>query len=450
MTVHYDLIAIGAGSGGLSAVERAAEYGARCAVIENAKVGGTCVNVGCVPKKIMYYGAEMAQALRNAPDYGFDVHVKGFDWAKLVQGREGYIKGINDWYHGYLKDLKIDEINGFASFVDAHTVEVDGKHYSADHIVIAPGSTPIIPDIPGAELGMTSDGFFALREQPKKVALVGAGFIAVELGGVFHALGSDASLFIRHDVVLSHFDRMIGETVTEQMRGDGIHLVTETNIQAVEQGPHGTIVLEDQDHNRYDGFDALVWCIGRRPNVDKLNLQAAGVRVNANGCIEVDEYQNTNVDNVYALGDVTCWYPLTPVAIAAGRRLSDRLFNNQSKRHLEYENIPVVVFSHPPVGTVGISENKAREIYGDKVVKVYTTEFTAMVHAFTEHKSKTAMKLVTVGEEEKVVGCHIVGVGADEMLQGFAVAIKMGATKRDFDNTVAIHPTSAEELVTMR
>jgi glutathione reductase (NADPH) len=387
--------------------------------------------------------------LQRAPDYGFDVQVNGFDWATLVKGREGYIKGINDWYHGYLKDLGIDEIEGFASFIDAHTLDVGGKYYSADHIVIAPGSTPVLPKIPGAELGMTSDGFFALKQQPKKVAVIGAGFIAVELGGVLNALGSEVHLFIRHEIVLSHFDRMIGEILTEEMRAHGVTVHTKNNIQAAIKDDDGTVTLMDQENHPHGGFDAVIWAIGREPNIAKLNVEAAGVKVDRHGCIQVDDFQNTNVDKVYALGDVTCCYPLTPVAIAAGRRLADRLFNNQPERRLEYDLIPSVVFSHPPVGTVGMSEAKARERFGD-AVKVYTSEFTPMLYAFTEQKSKTALKLVTVGEDEKVVGCHIIGAGADEMLQGFAVAIKMGATKKDFDDTVAIHPTSAEELVTMR
>ncbi|WP_455205647.1 glutathione-disulfide reductase [Kaarinaea lacus] len=449
MTKHYDLIAIGAGSGGLSVAERAAEYGAKCAVVESGKVGGTCVNVGCVPKKVMWYGADVAHALQRAPDYGFDISVNGFDWGALVKGREAYIQGINDWYHGYLQSLNIDEINGTAFFVDANTLDVGGVRYSADHIVIAPGSTPTVPDLPGAELGCTSDGFFALRQQPKKVALVGAGFVAVEFGGVFKALGTEASLFIRHDVVLSHFDDMIGNVVTEELRNAGVDVVTKVNIVAVEKSNNGHISLQDQNGKRYDGYDCLIWAIGRHPNIAALNLQTTGVELDGRGFIKTDDFQNTNVPNIYAIGDVTGRYPLTPVAIAAGRRLGDRLFNNQTERRLVYENIASVVFSHPPVGTVGMSEAKAKEVYGD-AVKVYKTEFTPMMFAFTQHQHKTAMKLVTVGEDEKIVGCHIVGTGADEMLQGFAVAINMGATKKDFDNTVAIHPTSSEELVTMR
>lgn len=449
MTKHYDLIAIGGGSGGLSAAERAAMYGKKCAVIEQERLGGTCVNIGCVPKKVMWFAAGIAHSIRDAGGYGFDVEQKGFDWSKLVEGREGYINGINDWYHTYLNDSNIDEIQGRARFVDAHTLEVDGKKYSADHIVISPGGVPSIPDVPGAEHGITSDGFFALKEQPKRVAVVGAGYIAVELAGLLNALGSEVCLMLRGDHFLRHFDAMLRETLMEDMVNDGVNIMPNISIEQIEKADDGSLTLHCGQGHTVSGFDALIWAIGREPNTADLNLEAAGVKMDANGFIPTDEYQNTNVDGVYAVGDVIGKAQLTPVAIAAARRLGDRLFNNMPERHLDYEDIPTVVFSHPPIGTVGLSEEKARELHGE-AVKVYQTCFTPMYHALTEHKSSTAMKLVCVGAQEKVVGIHIIGHGADEMLQGFAVALKMGATKKQFDNTVAIHPTSSEELVTMR
>jgi glutathione reductase (NADPH) len=449
MSKHYDLIAIGGGSGGLSAAERAAVYGAKCAVIESGKMGGTCVNVGCVPKKVMWYGAEIAQALRNAPSYGFDINVYGFKWSKLVAAREQYIKGINDWYHTYLSDSNIDEIVGTASFLNAKTLEVNGESYTADHIVIAPGGVPTLPGIEGAELGMTSDGFFALSEQPKRVAVVGAGYIAVELAGVLNALGSEVDLLLRRQHFLSGFDAMLRDTLMEEMINDGVNIMPGVAVERVELADDGSRVLHFQNGQQLTGIDAVIWAIGRTPNTADLNLAAAGVEHDGHGYIPTDEYQNTNVDGVYAVGDVTGRAQLTPVAIAAARRLGDRLFNNQPERKLDYENIPTVMFSHPPIGTVGLTEEEAREQHGD-AVKVYQTRFTAMAHAFTEHRPSTAMKLVCVGAQEKVVGVHVIGQGADEMLQGFAVALKMGATKADFDNTVAIHPTSAEELVTLR
>ena len=424
-------------------------YGAKCAVVEVAKMGGTCVNVGCVPKKVMWYGAEIAHALHNAPDYGFDVSVKGFDWGTLVAAREKYIQGINDWYGNYLTDSNIDKIAGYARFVDAHTLEVAGVQYSADHIVIAPGGVPTTPEIPGAELGMTSDGFFALSEQPKRVAVVGAGYIAVELAGVLNALGSDVSLLLRRQHFLAEFDAMLRDTLMEEMINDGVNILPGVSLERVDKAADGSLILHYQGGQQLTGFDALIWAIGRHPNTAELNLDAAGVVYDAQGYIPTDAFQNTNVPGVYAVGDVTGRAQLTPVAIAAARRLSDRLFNNQSERKLDYENIPTVMFSHPPIGTVGLTEEQARAQHGD-AVKIYQTRFTAMANAFTRHRPSTAMKLVTVGAQEKVVGVHVIGQGADEMLQGFAVAVKMGATKADFDNTVAIHPTSAEELVTLR
>ncbi|MBD3610352.1 MAG: glutathione-disulfide reductase [Gammaproteobacteria bacterium] len=449
MSKHYDLIAIGAGSGGLSVAERAASYGAKTAVVEMSKLGGTCVNIGCVPKKVMWFGANLAHALRDASGYGFDISVNGFDWGKLVEAREGYIKGINDWYVTYLEDNKVDLIRGEAGFIDANTLEVAGERYTADRIVISPGGKPIVPDIPGAELGITSDGFFELTEQPKEVVVVGAGYIAVELAGVMAALGSNVSLLLRGQHLLKEFDAMLGECLMDEMIDQGINIMPNVQIEAVEQAEDGSLTLKCASGITRTGVDKLIWATGRRPYTDNLNLQAADVEVDSKGFIPTDKFQRTNVKGVYALGDATGRAALTPVAIAAGRRLADRIYNNMTNRHLDYDNIPTVVFSHPPIGTVGLSEDAARDMHGD-AVKVYSARFTAMYNAFTEHKTKTAMKLVCVGGEEKVVGVHIIGPASDEMLQGFAVAVKMGATKADFDNTIAIHPTSSEELVTMR
>lgn len=446
---EYDLIAIGAGSGGLSAAERAAEYGARTAVIESGKLGGTCVNVGCVPKKVMWFGAHLADALRDMDSYGFDVTLNQFSWPTLVAAREQYIKGINDWYGQYLVDSKIDHIVGQARFIDAHTVAVGDQEYHAKHIVIAPGAYPVVPSVPGAEHGLTSDGFFALEQQPQRVAIVGAGYIAVELAGVLNSLGSEVTMLLRRDHFLGSFDDMLRETLMEEMNNAGVHFITQVNVEKVEKGDDGKLSVHCQGGVIISNLDCLIWAIGRAPNTRDLNLAAAGVEMDDTGYIHTDEFQNTNVSGVYAVGDATGRAQLTPVAIAAARRLSDRIFNNMPDRKLDYAYIPTVMFSHPPIGTVGLTEEEARAQHGESV-KVYQTGFTAMYHAISTHKQRTAMKLVCVGAEEKIVGCHIIGTGADEMLQGFAVAIKMGARKRDFDNTVAIHPTSSEELVTMR
>jgi len=450
MSTHYDLIAIGAGSGGLSAAERAAEYGARCAVVENDKLGGTCVNVGCVPKKVMWNAAGIAHALHDAKGYGFDVAVEEFSWSRLVEAREKYISGINEWYGGYLADSGIDHLRGTARFVDARTIEVDGEQYTADHIVVAPGGYPVVPELAGAEHGLTSDGFFALETQPRRVAVVGAGYIAVELAGLLNALGSEVNLLLRRDHFLDSFDAMLRETLMEDMVYDGVTIIPRVSVERVERGDSGKLAIHCQGGVRLEDHDALIWAIGRAPNTGGLNLDAAGVETDEQGYIVTDEFQNTNIKGVYAVGDVTGRAQLTPVAIAAGRRLSDRLFNNRPERHLSYENIPSVIFSHPPIGTVGITEGEARRRHGDEAVKVYQTRFNAMYNTIAGNPRRTAMKLVTVGPEEKIVGCHLIGHGVDEMLQGFAVAVRMGATKKDFDDTVAIHPTSAEELVTMR
>ncbi len=320
--------------------------------------------------------------------------------------------------------------------------------YSADHIVIAPGARPVVPEVPGAELGITSDGFFELTQQPQRVAIVGGGYIAVELAGLLNALGSKVSLFLRRDRLLANFDAMLRDTLMEEMLKDGINILSYTQIEEIHRDEEHGLCLHCGSGQEMQGFDALIWATGREPNSDALNLGAAGVATDEQGNIPTDAYQNTNVEGIYAVGDVTGQVQLTPVAIAAARRLADRLFNNQPERKLDYENIPTVVFSHPPIGTVGLTEEEARARGGQ--VKIYQTRFNPMYHAFTERKVDTAMKLVCMGGNERVVGCHIIGEGADEMLQGFAVAVKMGATKADFDNTVAIHPTTAEELVTLR
>ncbi len=449
MAKHYDLIAIGGGSGGLSAAEQAASYGARCAVIETGRLGGVCVNVGCVPKKIMWYAAHLAHALDDAPSYGFKLDYFDFDWQKLKVARNAFIRQLNEHYLSYLCGAGVELIRGFARWVDARTLEVNSEYYSADHIVIATGSRPQMPELPGAEFGVTSDDFFELNNCPPRVAIVGSGYIAVELAGMFHTLGAEVTLLVRKDQVLRSFDAMLREQLMARLREDGITGLTQTQVRAVARRVSGSLNLHCDGQANVLNVDTLLWAIGRDPNTDALNLPAAGVVMNPNGSIPTDPFQNTNIPGIYAIGDVTERFHLTPVAIAAGRRLADRLFGGQTDRRLLYENIPTVVFSHPPIGAVGLTEEEARRTYGG-AVKIYQTQFRPLYHAFTTRPIQTAMKLVCVGPEEKIIGCHLIGDGADEMLQGFAVAIRMGATKRDFDDTVAIHPTSAEELVTMR
>lgn len=448
MTRHYDLLAIGGGSGGIATANRAARYGAKCAVIEGGRLGGTCVNVGCVPKKIMWNAATVNHALDRAAEYGFSLGKREFHWAILKQARDAYIQRLNQRYGVGLADNQVDLIPGYASFIDSRTIEVNGEQVTAEHIVLATGGRPAVPQIPGAEWGITSDGFFELENQPPRVAVVGAGYIAVELAGVLNMLGSDVSLLLRRAHFLDSFDAMLRETLMEDMVEAGVNILTHRNVAEVRrEGDSLTLVFEQG--KQLSGIDSVIWAIGREPNTHALNLAAAGVETDARGYVLTDAFQNTNVANIYAIGDITPRPALTPVAIAAGRRLADCLFGGMQGRRLDYSNIPTVVFSHPPIGTVGLTEAQAREIHGEET-KVYQTRFTPMVDAFSPRPTKTAMKLITVGEHEKIVGLHVIGDGADEMLQGFAVAVKMGATKKDFDDTVAIHPTSAEEFVTMR
>jgi len=447
-TQAFDLISIGGGSGGLACAQRAAEYGAKAAVIESHRLGGTCVNVGCVPKKVMWNAASVALSLADAADYGFDIDVRDNDWRLLKEKRDAYITRLNGIYARNLSAKGVTLVRGPARFVDSHTVEVGGTRMTAPHIVIATGGMPIVPDLPGAGLGITSDGFFALERRPQRVAIVGSGYVACELAGAFHELGSQVEMFIRKEHVLTHFDAMLGRSLMREMRAEGLTVQEHVVPAAIaEQSSGKTLVAADG--REFAGFDAVLWAIGRGPNVVGLDLPGAGVTQGGDAFIVTDEFQNTNVPGVYAIGDVTGRAQLTPVAIAAGRRLSDRLFNGETDRRLDYNSIATVVFTHPPIGTVGLTESEARAKYGD-AVKAYVADFTPMYHALTTRKTHTDMKLVCVGPEQKIVGCHVIGTGADEMMQGFAVAIRMGATKRDFDDTVAIHPTSAEELVTMR
>ncbi|MDF2178724.1 glutathione-disulfide reductase [Aliiglaciecola sp. CAU 1673] len=447
---EFDYICIGAGSGGIASANRAASHGAKVALIEAGKLGGTCVNVGCVPKKAMWFGAQVAEAIHKyAPDYGFDLEVKGFDWQTLVNSREAYIERIHGSYNRGLANNGVEVIQGFARFIDANTVEVNGQQITAKHILIATGGKPMIPDLPGSELGIDSNGFFALTEQPKRVLVVGAGYIAVELAGVLHSLGSETHLAIRHDRVLRSFDPMLSDTLIELMEADGPTLHKFCEVKCVEKQDDNSLNVTFKNGQSLL-VDCLIWAIGRSPNTHNLGLEKAGVALDEKGYIWVDDYQNTRAAGIYAVGDNTGRIELTPVAVKAGRLLSERLFNGQVNAKMDYGNVPTVVFSHPAIGTIGMTEPEAREKFGTQNVTAYHSSFGAMYTAVTRHRQITRMKLVCVGPEQKVVGLHGIGLGMDEILQGFAVAIKMGATKADFDACVAIHPTSAEEFVTMR
>lgn len=450
MTQHFDYIAIGGGSGGIASANRAARLGKKSAVIEAKAIGGTCVNVGCVPKKAMWYAGQISDALKYAHDYGFNTSLESYDWGRLVKNREAYIERIHAAYQRGFDANDVTVINGFAKFIDKNTVEVNGEQITADHITIATGGRPSIPDIEGAEYGIDSDGFFALAEQPKSVAVVGAGYIAVELAGVFHALGTDSHLLVRKEKPLRAFDNMLSDTLVEQMAKHGPTLHNHSSPERIEKLADGNLMVHLTNGKTIGPVEKLVWAIGREPAIDNINLELAGVELDNKGFIKTDKYQNTNVDGIYAVGDNTGRAQLTPVAVAAGRRLCERLFNNKPDLHLDYSGIATVVFSHPVIGTVGVTEEEAISEYGAENITVYNSQFTALYQAITEdHRDPTRMKLICAGKDEKVVGLHSIGFGSDELLQGFAVAMKMGATKADFDNTIAIHPTSAEEFVTL-
>jgi len=450
MSEDYDLIVIGGGSGGLAAAQRAAEYGARTVVIERARLGGTCVNVGCVPKKVMWNAATLAHGFEDARDYGFDVPDAAHDWAQLKQRRDAYVARLNGIYERNLERRGVEYLAADGRLDGPGAVVAGDRRLAAPHVIVATGGRPLRPPLPGSELGIDSDGFFELEHLPRRAAVAGAGYIAVELAGMLRALGAEVTLFFRYNSVLRSFDRMIQDALMEAMDEDGILLHGGTLDPELGREADGRLVVTMADTSRHGPFDCWIWAIGREPETRGLGLETAGVETDDRGYIPTDAFQATNVDGIYAIGDVTGRDALTPVAIAAGRRLADRVFGGMEGRHLDYANIPSVVFSHPPIGTCGLTEVQAREQLGDDAVRVYSTSFVPLFNGVTDRKPKTHMKLVTAGPEERVVGVHLIGPGSDEMLQGFAVAIRMGATKRDLDDTVAIHPTSAEELVTLR
>ncbi|VDM07414.1 unnamed protein product [Wuchereria bancrofti] len=494
---RYDYLVIGGGSGGIASARRAAEFKISVGLIEEMRLGGTCVNKGCVPKKVMYNCSRHAETIADHSDYGFDVTLNGFNWKKIKDSRDAYVRRLNAIYESNLSNSQVELIRGKALFTEDGVVDVGGKKYFGKHILIAVGGYPKRPDIPGAEYGIDSDGFFHLDILPKRAVVVGGGYIAIELSSVLSALGSDVHLLVRKPRVLWNFDHTLSECLTESIDRGPTKLHKNTEVKSVERKPDGLLTIHTTS-GTIDEVDSLIWAVGRLPATRDLNLNYVNVKTDENGNVIVDEYQNTSTRNIYAVGDCCGKALLTPVAIAAGRCLAHRLFNNEINSRLDYKNIPSVVFSHPTLGTIGLTEGEnlvtfnlrskklsqlslctifllyyfhvftldrflfslynseflilaqAVDQYGKNNLTIYKTKFNPMYYAVTQHKEPTMMKLICAGENERVVGLHMLGDGCDEMLQGFAVAIKMGATKKDFDNTVAIHPTSAEELVTMR
>ncbi|KAL3467522.1 hypothetical protein BJX64DRAFT_247919 [Aspergillus heterothallicus] len=467
-TQQYDYIVLGGGSGGSGSGRRAAGwYGAKTLIVESGRSGGTCVNVGCVPKKMTWNFASITEAIEAGRHYGYDLpHDVSVNYNHFKKLRDSTVERLNGVYERNWGKEGIDLVHGRAKFVEPKTIEValnDGTtaRYTAPHILIATGGRPSIPNIKGAEHGISSDGFFEIEELPPKLAVVGAGYIAVELAGVMGTVGVETHMLIRGETFLRKFDPMIQKTMTERYEAVGIHVhkkhpgIKEVQLLRDGKGKDKLLKLINNDGSELE-VNELLWAVGRVPEVEDLHLSVPGVKLNEKGHVVVDEYQNSSVDGIYAIGDVTGQAELTPVAIAAGRQLGNRLFGGEQFKtaKLSYDNIPTVVFSHPEVGTVGLTEPEARERFGDDNVKVYHTRFPAMYYdvfpAEEKKKNPTEFKLIVAGAEEKVVGLHILGLGVGEMLQGFGVAVKMGATKKDFDSCVAIHPTSAEELVTLR
>lgn len=443
---HYDLAVLGGGSGGLAAAQRAARHGAKVVVFEPGFLGGTCVNVGCVPKKAMWLAAETAGQIGLARDLGFDVELRGFDWAGYVKRREAYIARARDSYQRKLDDLGIRFIPAAARLEGDRGVTSDAGSVTAEHRLIATGTRPQRLHVPGFDIGGVSDDFFALTALPKRVAIIGSGYIAVEMAGLMHGLGAHVTVLVRGACVLGHFDPDIGQTLTQAMRARGIEVRCGVLVGALERREQDdTVRVLCQNGEIIDGFDWLLWALGRVPNTEDLGLTELGVAQRPDGHVDIDDRQNTSVPGIYAIGDVGTQPALTPVAIAAGRRLADRLFDDEPEAAVDLRHVPTVAFAHPPVASCGLSEPQARHEYGDSV-RVYTTRFRPMREALAGREETVFIKLVCCGADERVVGLHMVGPGVDEMLQGFAVAIRLGATKEDFNRTIAIHPTSSEEI----
>lgn len=446
--MSYDLIVIGGGSGGIACSRRAAEYGAKVLLIEKNKLGGTCVNVGCVPKKVMFNASQTLHFAKKAEDYGFQsVGKYSLNFKELKHKRDMYIQRLNKIYSKNLDNSKVEVAEGSAEFIDSKTIAVNGTSFTAKNIVIATGGYPLKPDVPGAELGDTSDGFFNWQELPESVTVVGGGYIGVELAGVLNSFGAKVTIVCRGDRLLRNFDVDISTRLQQHMQDQGIKICYNCQIESAHKN-NDMISLNFKNQDSITS-SKLLWCIGRKPNIHTLNLHNTKIKLNELGYVEVNKVQHTQDSNIYALGDIIGQVELTPTAIATGRKLADRLFANKTETQ-SFENVPSVVFAHPPIGTIGMTQSEAESRFGKSNIKVYTSEFTNMFYALSEEKQKTFMKLICAGEDQKVVGLHMIGDNCDEMLQGFSVAVKMGATKKDFDNTVAIHPTASEELVTMR
>ena len=447
---EYDLIVLGGGSGGIATANRAAMHGAKVAVIEGHDLGGTCVNRGCVPKKIGWYGARVSEAIHKyAPNYGFDVTMEGFDYTIFLEARDGYVSRSRASYDRQFEKNGIEVYSDFGRFIGPKTIEVGQETLQGKYVMIATGGKPSRLDVPGSDLLDNSDDFFEWQDLPESVAFIGAGYIAVELSQMMAAFGVESHLVVRHDRPLRHFDHMLSDLLMEEMVKEGVQLHTHTNFDAYERTQDGKIACY-QDGQLVLTVDRVVQAIGRTPNTNQLGLEQTGVELDDKGHIIVNEGHETDEPGVYAVGDVIDRIDLTPVAIRAGRRVAEYLFNDASDSEIDYTNVPSVIFSHPAIGTIGLSEEEAIETYGSDRIKVYKSRFYAMYTSAGGHRQPCDFKLVCLDDQETVIGLHGIGEGVDEMIQGFGVAMKMKATKADFDSVIAIHPTGAEEFVTMR
>lgn len=443
----FDLLTIGAGSGGVAASRRAGEYGAKVAICEASRVGGTCVLRGCVPKKLLVYAASYAEHFADAAGFGWEVGEPRLDWAKLMHAKQTELARLEQIYRRLLRDSKVELIEGHARLIDAHTVEVAGRRVSAKYILIATGGWPELPsNLPGIEHAITSNEALELAELPRRLTIVGGGYIGVEFAGIFNAAGSQVTMLLRGDNVLPGFDLEVRERLADQIRARGIDLRTETGVRSIENQVDGSLSVM-LDHNEAIEADVLLYAIGRRPASAGLGLEPLGVHVGRDGGIVVDERNRTSVANIYAVGDVTDQVNLTPVAIAEGRALAETLFHHRPTT-VDRRFIPTAVFSRPPVATVGLTEAQAREQH--ETVDVYCSSFRPMRATLSGRDERTSVKLVVERTTDRVLGAHMVGEDAPEIMQGLAIAIRCGATKHDFDTTIGIHPSAAEEFVTMR
>jgi len=441
----FDLLTIGAGSGGVASSRRAGSYGARVAICEELRVGGTCVLRGCVPKKLLVYGAQFAEAFADSEGFGWTVPPADFDWPKLIAAKDKEIGRLSQIYINMLNNSGVEIIDGHAALTDPHTVEVAGRCCTAENILIATGSWPETPDIPGIEHVISSNEALDLAELPRHIVIVGGGYIAVEFAGIFNGLGSDVVELIRRPELLFGFDDDVRVALGEEMRRRGVDIRGRTQVARIDKAAGGyTVTTTAGDKIE---TDLVMYATGRRPNTKNMGLKKVGVRINEAGAVIVDEWQRSSVPNIYVIGDVTDRINLTPVAIAEGRAIAETLFNDNPTK-MDHANVPSAVFSQPPIGAVGLTEERAHREYGE--VDVYMARFKPMKNMLSGREERTLMKLVVDQRSDRVLGCHMLGPDAPEIIQGLAVAVKCGATKRQFDETVGIHPSAAEEFVTMR